>query len=79
MRDLWDMARSKSGEDEIKQLKAFDAEREQVLKKFILLASQVPDIPAGFISVLDEDNHTLKPPTVLPSKPHRAKTLSVVM
>jgi len=60
MRDLWDMARSKSGKDEIKQLKAFDAEREQVLKKFVLLASQVLDIPAGFVSVLDEEKQYIK-------------------
>ncbi|RPD96855.1 GGDEF domain-containing protein [Candidatus Pantoea deserta] len=60
MRDLWSIATVKPGENEIQQLKAFDAEREEILKKFVLLASQVLDIPAGFVSVLDEDSQYIK-------------------
>ncbi|MEZ3498353.1 EAL domain-containing protein [Pantoea sp. KPR_PJ] len=54
------MAQSHSGEEEIKRLKTFDAEREKVLKHFVLLASQVLDIPSAFVSVLDEHNQYIK-------------------
>lgn len=60
MRELWDNVSGKPGDNEIQQLKAYDAERDQVLKKFVLLASQVLGIPAGFVSVLDEKNQYIK-------------------
>ena len=60
MRELWENFAGHPGENEIQQLKAYDSERDQVLKKFVLLASQVLEIPAGFVSVLDDTNQYIK-------------------